>query len=395
MQVDVLHPLISLESSKCQNLPVCVSHAQAVWWNDAVYVGGGCTSIDNDAFLYIYNLTADIWKSISAPAYNFALTTYHSRLLIIGGKMHEGEHVIVTNKIWSLGRDTMAWELNLPAMTTKRHSASAVEYMDNVIVAGGACKLIMSDTDVVEVYNGQCWCQVQCLPKPCSDIKSTVHNGHWYLAGKWGNQVYHASLKELISQGKNVWKLPLPELPTNIHVLPGHTYTPFTPILFGNRLLAIAGWNTPTPSIFCFSSHINSWILRTHNIEMENTFASSMIVLPTGELMVIGGFSGKCPVDNVIKVTLKGKYPQDTFWNYSSFPTRLILKCFSREHSVKLNYTINVLSLSKRVVGMPPPPDCAVHYSCLDILHINLICFTCIITGKYFGCIPDIAKYRA
>ena len=277
-------------------------------FNNDLYVGGGCTSTDNDAMLYIYNFTTDKWDSIATPVYNFALTTYKSQLLLVGGKMLENRKRIVTDKVWTLGQDTMSWQLNLPVMITKRHSASAVEFMGNVIVAGGACKLTLSDIDVVEVYNGQHWFKAQSLPQPCSDIKSTIYNGHWYLMGKWGNEVYCASLKELISQHQHIWNQPLPKIPMNIQVLPDHPYMPFTPIVFGHRLLAIGGWKTRTSYIFAYSSRTKSWIQVTC-IEIENTFASSMIVLPTGELIVVGGFriSGKCSLDNVFKVTLKGK----------------------------------------------------------------------------------------
>ena len=38
--VDILHPLASLEWKECQELPVGMSDATAVWYEDKLYVGG-------------------------------------------------------------------------------------------------------------------------------------------------------------------------------------------------------------------------------------------------------------------------------------------------------------------------------------------------------------------
>ena len=312
MQIDILHPLTSLELKMCKTLPVDICQAQAASLDDNIYVGGGCTSSDNDAMLYVYDSRTDAWDSMTTPVYHFALTTYKSQLLLVGGKLLEDKKV--TNRIWTLGEGTMPWKEELPAMLIKCHSASAIEYKDNVIVAGGAQKATQSDIDVVEVYNGHSWSYAQSLPKPCSDIKSTIYNGHWYLMGKWGSDVHYASLEEVVSycqvaNPKNIWdhKPPLPKLPINIQVVPNHSYMPFTPIMFGNRLLAIGGWKTPTSSIFAYSSRTKSWI-SVGCIGIENSFASCMIVLSSGELMVIGGFSDQgCYSNKVFKITLKGK----------------------------------------------------------------------------------------
>ena len=60
--------------------------AQAVVLNNKVYVGGGftpdCTPSSN---IYTYDPTMDTWETLQSPSKNSALTTYHNKLLLVGG----------------------------------------------------------------------------------------------------------------------------------------------------------------------------------------------------------------------------------------------------------------------------------------------------------------------
>ena len=64
-----------------------MSDAQAVWLGDKLYVGGGWTSGSRRdiAKLYIHTPTTDTWSHINTPVYYFALVTYHSQLVLVGG----------------------------------------------------------------------------------------------------------------------------------------------------------------------------------------------------------------------------------------------------------------------------------------------------------------------
>ena len=80
IQVDILHPLASVEWQECREVPVCIGRAQAVW---QVYLGGGTVSGNkrDEARLYIYTPATDTWDVLDTPVYHFALTTYHSQLV--------------------------------------------------------------------------------------------------------------------------------------------------------------------------------------------------------------------------------------------------------------------------------------------------------------------------
>ena len=280
--------------------------AQAVWLGDKPYVGGGMTVGSNRdsarLYMYIYTPTTDIWSEINTPVYYFALITYHSQLVLVGGREYVGERGggPVTNKLWTLtGHDQ--WRETLPPMTKKRRSASAVELADMIVVAGGVDdygRVI----DIVEVYNGHRWAGAQCLPKPCCNMKSTVLNGHWYLMGGWGQgeEVYYASLASLVtschSREKSlpsVWKR-LPDAPRNRS----------STAVFGNRLITV-GEHLFRSSIHAYSPCTQSWVhMGNMPVGLDSTCT---VVLPTGELMVIGGVgSTSMEESHVYKTKLNG-----------------------------------------------------------------------------------------
>jgi hypothetical protein len=291
-QVDILHPCAELEWRESRSLPVHMGDAQAVWLGDKLYVGGGWISgsVRDRARLYIHTPTTDTWSHIDTPVYYFALITYHSQLVLVGGRefVGEGRDGPVTNKLWTLTEHDQ-WRETLPPMTTKRHSASVVEFADNILVASGVDNK-MRNIDIVEVYNGHHWSEAQYLPKPCRNMKSTVLNRHWYLMGGegQGREVYYASLDSLVASCRpsekplpSVWKR-LPDVP---HVLSSTA-------VFGNRLIAVGGGrflSSPTSSIHAYSPHTQSWIhVGDMPVELISTCTA---VLPTGDLMVIGGSS--------------------------------------------------------------------------------------------------------
>ena len=201
---------------------------------------------------------------------------------LVGGRERGNKEV--TDKLWTLTSHDQ-WREILPPMTVKRCGASAVEYVKNIIVAGGQNDR-RGYIDIVEVYNGHHWTKAQCLPKPCWWMKSAVLSGYWYLMGgnEQGKEVYCASLASLVASCQlseellpSVWKR-LTDVPHELSSL----------VVFGNRLIAVGGYPL-TSSIHAYSPHTQSWIrVGDMPIGLNSTCA---VVLPTGSLMVIGGWS--------------------------------------------------------------------------------------------------------
>ena len=277
--------------------------AHSLWLEDKLYVGGGVTSGDteDDAKLYIYTPSTDTWDTMNTPVHWFALITYHSHLVLVGGLDHGSGSF--SNKLWTLTSHNQ-WREILPPMTVKRSSASAVQYAKNIIVAGGMGDQ-RREIDIVEVYNGHHWTIAQCLPKPCQRIKSTVLSGHWYLMGGYGQGkiVYCTSLSSLVAS-RQISAKPLPSVWKRLTDVPHESASP---TVFGNRLIVVGGGGDPlTSSIHAYSPHTQSWI-HVGNVPVEVCFTSPF-ALPIRRLMVIGGMSESTLESSVYQATFNGNY---------------------------------------------------------------------------------------
>jgi len=152
-QATLLHPRATLEWRQCPNLPVGMYHAQAVVLNNKVYVGGGLTGDDTTSSnIYIYDPTMDTWETLQSPTSYSALTTYHNKLLQVGGM--EASTGQTTNQLWVFEGGEQTWTQPLPPMPTRQYGASAVSTQDHLIVAGGFNNS-GHRLNTVEVFDGQ------------------------------------------------------------------------------------------------------------------------------------------------------------------------------------------------------------------------------------------------
>ena len=295
--VNLLHPLTTLEWSEYRKTPVCVYNAQAVVLEDKVYIGGGRSS----SRLLIYDFVDDTWDTLETPTEWYALTTYQSQLVLVGGG--DPNCGRATNQLWVLD-EQYNWNQPIPFMTTNRYQASAVSIGDHLIVAGGSSGGQTGPLDAVEVYDGCQWKRAQSFPIRCSWMKSTLHEGNWYLAGgiEQGHDVYYTSVESLItttnSEGAgqtSVWKK-LPSTP-----LEGST-----PAMFKNQLVTIGEGYPFSSAIYAFSSSNNSWV---HVGDLPVAcYSICTLVLPTGELLVVGGDTESGLSSCSFRANIEGKF---------------------------------------------------------------------------------------
>ena len=287
-------------------LPVDIRDTQAVLLESKVYIGGGnvLSGASNvlSSRLLIYNLTKNSWDVLRTPTKWFGLSTYHSQLVLVGGR-DPARMGSATNRLWVLDGQSH-WMQPLPPMLTKCYGASAVSTGNHLIVAGG-----LSDEDpldIVQVYDGHEWMRAQPLPKACYFIKCTLDKDKkWYLAGGvgQGRDVYHTSLESLIATTNledinqiSAWqKLP------NVPLLKS------TPVVFGKQLLAAGGGDPCSSVILAYASHTNSWV-HVGNLPVA-CYSTCTIVLPTGELLMVGGVTDETWSScHIFKAKLQGIY---------------------------------------------------------------------------------------
>jgi len=264
-------------------------HVKAVVLNNKVYVGGtcgftpDCTSSSN---IYTYDPTMDTWETLQRPTRYSALTTYHNKLLLVGGVDDE-----TTNQLWVFEEGEETWNQPLPPMPTRWWGASAMSTQHHLIVAGGFSNSRYLNT--VELFDGHQWVTADPLPMSCGYIQSTSHDGHYYLMGGWGQgaSVFYTSLQSLVDKAMqhpptsptntdqpSVWKT-LQNTP--------HKYSSTT--IFGGALLTVGGHPNQF-SLHLYSPLTQSW-LPAGEMPVGVT-CTCTVTLPTGEMMVIGGDTG-------------------------------------------------------------------------------------------------------
>ena len=284
--MDLLHPLTSLEWSEYRDMPVSVCDTHAVVLGKKIYIGGGKLYPGPHFGLLIYDLTEDSWNVLDTPTKLYAITTYQSQLVLVGGK--DPYSLKATNMLWVLDEQCQAEEhyraQSLPPMKTECYNSSAISVGYHLFVAGGRGGTQSRSRPLasVEVYDGCKWRHVQSLPRAFSWIKSTLHEGNWYLVGgtRQGREVYHTSPESLLAttysdeaEKTSVWKK-LPDAPLKKSIL--------TVLL--NYLIAIGTeyWNS---AIHAYSPSIDSWV---HVGDLPvNCYSTCTVVLSTGELLVV------------------------------------------------------------------------------------------------------------
>ena len=225
-------------------------------------------------------------------------------MVLVGGRERDTD--MITNKLWTLKGGTN-WQPSLPPMPTSRYYSSTLNTgsPECLVVSGG---LDSGETlvNVVEILKDNEWSSVQPLPEACSSLKSTLHKGRLYLMGGLGQgpSVFHCKLESLLnedytqemSHSIGLWS----ELQIHLEFS--------SPSSFANQLISTGGWLSGDYSseICAYSPHTLSW-LHVGNLPIELS-STATIVLPTGELMVLGGWRVSRRSSRVFKASLKGDY---------------------------------------------------------------------------------------
>ena len=288
LQVDILHPLATLHWKQCSSLSVDINEAQCVFIDNKIYVGSGFTSPGQ---LFVFSTNLDLLSELTTPTIQFALTTYNSQPVLVGGMLSSTNRL--SNQLWIRNERKGIWDPSLlPPMRKARRGSSAVNTGNTecIVVAGGLVAGGHGETrpvGVVEVLKGGQWSRLQPLPEPCGIMTSTLHNGKWYLNSLEG-YIFCCNLESLLmgyEESSDVWS----KIDNND--------TGFSLVSFGRQLITVRRSRLlPTSSIHALSPLTQSWV---HVGDMlGELFYSSIIILPTRELVAIGIYSevGGCSV---------------------------------------------------------------------------------------------------
>ena len=150
------------------------------------------------------------------------------------------------------------------------------------------------DTAVVEIMVEEVWSSLQPLPIQCSRIKSIIHHRNLYLMGgspyKQRDYVFYCKLDSLldkefylekdISQSSGLWKYF-----SSVHTI--SCSSSFMGHLVSTGGMSVSPIADRSCKIRAFSPLSHSWV---HVGDVPRPLVrAGTIVLPTGELVVVGG----------------------------------------------------------------------------------------------------------
>ena len=261
--------------------------------------------------LFVFSTNLDLLSELTTPITEFALTAYNFQPVLVGGMLSSTNKL--SNRLWIRDKRKGIWNPSLlPPMPTARRGSSAINTgsTECIVVAGGRGET--GPVDVVEVLIQEQWWTLQPLPDPCWNMTSTLHNGKWYLNSLKG-YMFCCNLESLLTdygKSSDVWSK------TDNDVM-GYGIASL-----GQQLITIGGSSLAfTSSIQALSPLTQSWV---HIGDMpKELFYSSIIVLPTRELVVIGGMfrNGDNSSQSVLKASLTS---EEVILQHFPFSRRII-----------------------------------------------------------------------
>ena len=272
---------------------------QSVVIGQSVYVGGGGGGSDHDMRTVMkLDLQRDKWTNL--PQYSvefFAMTSFSNQLVLVGGLDPVTARPTNQIAVFVSGR----WTNPYPPMITACHSLTAVSCDKYIIVAGGwidqGCTSSVEMLDVPLLR----WYTADSLPNPRSQLKATLIGNTLYLMGGWDHtglptKVAHkVDLTELITKGVSKQATP-----TLWQVISDTPLKRSAPLNVGSSLLAVGGRddrNNPSSSIHLYQPDTRRWV-KVGDLPTAR-YDCTCSVLPSGEVIVAGGYSGKSSISTV------------------------------------------------------------------------------------------------
>jgi hypothetical protein len=245
-----------------------------------------------------YNVPRQKWSKLPrCPYWYSSIAIINSLLTAIGGCKSLGDKDSYTNKLLSLP----GYKEVFPAMPTKRRDTTAVTSKEHLIVAGGDIGPSNADRlNSVEVMDTESlvWSTVASLPHPYSGASVTICGNQLYMLGGEDNRgktksVLTCSLTELLQSSSP------PSSSSIWHRVADAPAYRSTCAAVNGELLAVGGRDRHrrlSSAIHKYNRTTTSWDLINN---MPTARINSLVaVLPTNEVMVVGGNTGS----NIVKI---------------------------------------------------------------------------------------------
>ena len=255
-----------------------------------MYIGGGWTYSVGDPHT-VCQYESDQWVRLEHYQWRyFAMAAVKKKLTLVGGLDTSIPLWRVTNEIavWERKGVSHQWTHPYPPMPTPRYSPAVATHNQWLVVAGG-CDVRHNYLAAVDLLNTDTrqWLSTTPLPVKCSHVTTAIVQDELYLVGGTLTTTLVVSLPDLVSTDSantaKSWRtLPSPPLESS------------AAITLHGALLAVGGCHgndRSTAAIHAYQPATNNW---KQVGELPTAHSSSACtLLPSGELLVAGGFHSK------------------------------------------------------------------------------------------------------
>ncbi len=257
-------------------------------------VGGSSALTENTAQYFkrynsndVYEFRNNRWNKLTpCPLDDCNIVSVNNILTTVGGSF-------LRNTLYSYISNQ--WVEHFPPMPTSRCFPVAVYANNTLVVAGGNNSRWLTTVEILNTASRQ-WSSVSSLPVAMSNPSATICGNYVYIHPRTKDQeknsVYKCSLEQLVQSQSfpSIWEkiISLPVSNSSLVSVNGH-------------LLAVGGeeaYENRTNNIY---QYINaSWVVVGHMTSARS--ASSTVVLPGKQLMVVGGCdaSRKCELTTIL-----------------------------------------------------------------------------------------------
>ena len=303
--------------SECASLPDRICSAQAVVIDGYVYVGGG--GADNNVtrcLVFRYAPLQDEWTTLPlSPVKWFGVGQLLGKLVLVGGVLRSADEL--TASIHTFENESQQWVTSIPPMPTARRAPAVASHSAAIIACGGKGEgnAVLA---IVEVYNSETrqWYTVDPLPSPREWQSCVMIGDTWFLVGGYENATMISARMSVISTSITAILERTKSLNSNDTAslwesLPNVHYYISAAATVSGCLLALGGYRQdsrsgilhPQASLHAYCPGSSSWV---HVGDLPSPRARcTTILLPTNELLIIGGWNVRGRISSVSKGTIQ------------------------------------------------------------------------------------------
>ena len=259
-------------------MPRAMGYPQSVTVDTVVYIADR----EYSGVILRYDPHTNKWTELPHCQYwGFTITELTHQLVMVGGIDRSTHKMIKTVSVYH--PSLRSWKQPYPPMNTPRQYPAVSTYHQRLVVAGGRNSFIdLATVEILDTSVRHCqWFSATPLPVSCHLMSAAITHGTLYLlGGTLGKQILSVSLSALTQTDKP---------PAQWRTLPDTPLERSTAIAVHGSLLAVGGSHggQRSSAIHVYDQEKNTWN-KVGDLPTERQDCACCL-LPSGEILVAGG----------------------------------------------------------------------------------------------------------